>query len=116
MFNFLALGGGGLTLESITIEDRSLGCDPTQGLAVVNWVIGGPTTGLLLDIAYNFDGGSTWYDFQTGIDATLTVVNIDVSGVFGFTTLDAIYFRITVRSGSGDIFNSPRYGNPPYPC
>lgn len=111
---FTQQGGGGNQLVSSSIKNRALGCNPALGLGRLEWSAAGNLTGATIELYA--DLGSGYVVVQTGIDPLLGISLFDVSGLAGFTSLDAIDFRVNLVVLGIDLQGSPQFHTPTYPC
>lgn len=109
---FTQFQGPGNKLVSSTVLNRALGCDPLLGLGRLEWVTAGDITGYTIELSA--DTGSGMNILVSGVDPTLGVLNFDVSGEAGFTSLDATNFMVELTDG---IISDPlQFHSPTYAC
>lgn len=108
-----------VTLNSFTINDTSIGCDPTEGSFRASWTYTAyTTTPWTVKLEYSFDSGATWAQYNT-YNLTDSPQDQSMDGIPGFTSLDNTYFKLKVEyttqsaiSGSG----TPQTRTPTYIC
>ncbi len=100
-----------LTME---VLNRGAGCDPLLGLIRVNWTTFGDVGGAEIEVYADF--GSGYSLVQGSITPTDETIDLDVSGMVGFASLDTTDFRVDLKNGGSDLAGSPKFATPPYSC
>lgn len=114
LFIRAANAGSGDQLLTAEIKNRALGCNPALGLGRLEWTTAGDMTGATIELYA--DTGSGYVAVSTGNNPALGVLNFDVSGLSGFTSLDSTSFRVNLVVASVNLQGSPKYDSPTYPC
>ena len=110
------------SLNSLTVTDTSIGCDPTLGNFSAAWTYTVPSgfEGMWeIDLDYSFDGGSNWNLFSANQALTSSPIAGSLDGIPGFTSLDNTNFRLRMELVSNNAISgssSPRTASPPYAC
>jgi hypothetical protein len=80
----------------------------------LTWTAFGDLSGVTVELYA--DTGSGYVAVSTGIDPALGILNFDVSGQSGFTSLDSTDFRAQLLQGGLDLEGSPQFLTPTYAC
>lgn len=109
-----------VSLNSFTITDTSVGCDPTLGNFQAAWTYTAyTTTPWTVRLEYSFDSGANWALFNNYVLTDSPVTSLSLDGVPGFTSLDNTYFKLKVEYTTESAISgssSPRTATPPFAC
>ena len=105
------------SLNSFILYNTASFCDPTIGNFQANWTYTtGDPASWDITIEYSFNYGASWGTYASNIDVSLGSYSGSLDGLFGFSSLDSTYFRLSMTQGSTHADLSPRLAYPTFPC